>query len=288
MAEPNPTDSRYVSRLTQDTLALVLAGGQGARLYELTRWRAKPSVYFGGHFRLIDFPLSNCIHSGIRRIGVLTQYKAHSLIRHLVQGWTGRLQAGREFLLALYAAFRSLKLYPLENAVVQKSLDEITALADALLKSEGELEVRLSGDFLFVNQTRLRLELDNYASFSQLLTKVSAEAVERLAKRVTRRAQSNEPIGSFRAMYDLWVDSGEEAFAAAAHGADFAKAQSELNDALMALKSAQHKQVEDWARSLDLPTRTEMNTVLKRLNTLRRRVREMEDELDALKQARRP
>ena len=126
------------------------------------------------------------------------------------------------------------------------------------------------------------------AGFSQLLTRVSAEAVERLAKRVTRRAQSNEPIGSFRAMYDLWVDSGEEAFAAAAHGAEFAKAQSELNDALMELKAEQHKQVEDWARSLDLPTRTEMNTVLKRLNTLRRRVRELEDELDALKQARRP
>jgi glucose-1-phosphate adenylyltransferase len=100
-------DPRYVSRLTRDTLALVLAGGQGARLYELTQWRAKPSLYFGGHFRLIDFPLSNCIHSGIRRIGVLTQYKAHSLIRHLVQGWTGRLRTGREFLEILPASQRT-------------------------------------------------------------------------------------------------------------------------------------------------------------------------------------
>lgn len=79
---------RYISRLTRDTFALVLAGGRGSRLYELTNWRAKPAVYFGGKFRIIDFPLSNCINSGIRRVGILTQYKAHSLIRHLVRGWT--------------------------------------------------------------------------------------------------------------------------------------------------------------------------------------------------------
>ena len=82
------SDSRHISRLTRDTLALVLAGGQGTRLHELTQWRAKPAVPFGGKFRLIDFPLSNCVNSGVRRIGVLTQYKAHSLIRHLVRGWS--------------------------------------------------------------------------------------------------------------------------------------------------------------------------------------------------------
>ncbi|TCO81178.1 glucose-1-phosphate adenylyltransferase [Plasticicumulans lactativorans] len=78
---------RFVSRLTRETLALVLAGGRGSRLYELTQWRAKPAVYFGGKFRIIDFPLSNCVNSGINRIGILTQYKAHSLIRHLTAGW---------------------------------------------------------------------------------------------------------------------------------------------------------------------------------------------------------
>ena len=78
---------RFVSLLTRDTLALVLAGGRGARLEHLTQWRAKPAVHFGGKFRLIDFPLSNCVNSGIRRIGVLTQYKAHSLISHIHQGW---------------------------------------------------------------------------------------------------------------------------------------------------------------------------------------------------------
>jgi len=78
---------RYVSVLTKQTMALVLAGGRGSRLRQLTDWRAKPSVPFGGKFRIIDFPLSNCINSGIRRIGVLTQYKADSLIKHLVHGW---------------------------------------------------------------------------------------------------------------------------------------------------------------------------------------------------------
>lgn len=83
------TDSsaRYISNLTRDTYALILAGGRGSRLHELTNWRAKPALYFGGKFRIIDFPLSNCINSGIRRVGVITQYKSHSLIRHLVRGW---------------------------------------------------------------------------------------------------------------------------------------------------------------------------------------------------------
>jgi glucose-1-phosphate adenylyltransferase len=78
---------RFVSRLTRDTLALILAGGRGTRLKQLTDWHAKPAVPFGGKFRIIDFPLSNCINSGIRRVGVLTQYKAHSLIQHIQRGW---------------------------------------------------------------------------------------------------------------------------------------------------------------------------------------------------------
>ncbi|MCC5858909.1 MAG: glucose-1-phosphate adenylyltransferase [Ectothiorhodospiraceae bacterium] len=82
--ERNP---RFVSRLTRDTLAMILAGGRGGRLANLTDWRTKPAVPFGGKFRLIDFPLSNCMNSGIRRIQVLTQYKAHSLIQHIQRGW---------------------------------------------------------------------------------------------------------------------------------------------------------------------------------------------------------
>ena len=66
--------TRFVSRITRHTLALVLAGGRGSRLHSLTEWRANPAVPFGGNFRNIDFPLSNCLNSGIRQIGVLTQY----------------------------------------------------------------------------------------------------------------------------------------------------------------------------------------------------------------------
>ncbi|MEP3330188.1 glucose-1-phosphate adenylyltransferase [Sedimentitalea sp.] len=75
-------------RLAAQTMAFVLAGGRGSRLYELTDRRAKPAMYFGGKTRIIDFALSNAVNSGIRRIGVATQYKAHSLIRHLQRGWS--------------------------------------------------------------------------------------------------------------------------------------------------------------------------------------------------------
>jgi glucose-1-phosphate adenylyltransferase len=74
--------------LTRHTMAFILAGGRGSRLKELTDRRAKPAVYFGGKSRIIDFALSNALNSGIRRIGVATQYKAHSLIRHLQHGWS--------------------------------------------------------------------------------------------------------------------------------------------------------------------------------------------------------
>lgn len=81
------SSTRYVSQLTRNTLALILAGGKGSRLFELTQSQAKPALHFGGKFRVIDFPLSNCVNSGIKQIGVMTQYKAHSLIRHLARGW---------------------------------------------------------------------------------------------------------------------------------------------------------------------------------------------------------
>ncbi len=81
-------DARFFNQLTRLTLALVLAGGRGSRLGQLTDWRAKPSVPFAGKFRIIDFTLSNCVNSGIRRIGICTQYKAQSLIRHVQHGWS--------------------------------------------------------------------------------------------------------------------------------------------------------------------------------------------------------
>ncbi len=79
-------------------------------------------------------------------------------------------RAGRSFILATYAALRSIKLYPVENAAVQKSLEDLNAVAKEILASEHELEIRVSGEFIFINSTRLRLDLDNYASFSHLLS----------------------------------------------------------------------------------------------------------------------
>ncbi len=78
---------RYLSRLTRGTLAVIMAGGRGERLKHLTEDRCKPAAPFGGKFRIIDFVLSNCLNSGIRQISVLTQYKAHSLIQHIGNGW---------------------------------------------------------------------------------------------------------------------------------------------------------------------------------------------------------
>ena len=87
-----PAPRQTLHHLTQRAYAMVLAGGRGSRLHELTDWRAKPAVPFAGKLKIIDFALSNCVNSGIRRIGVLTQYKAQSLIRHVERGW-GFLEA---------------------------------------------------------------------------------------------------------------------------------------------------------------------------------------------------
>jgi glucose-1-phosphate adenylyltransferase len=85
--QADQNSDRFISTLTKNTVAMILAGGRGSRLKSLTDWRAKPAVQFGGKFRIIDFPLSNCVNSGIRRINVATQYKAQSLIQHIQRGW---------------------------------------------------------------------------------------------------------------------------------------------------------------------------------------------------------
>ncbi|MGB0722283.1 MAG: glucose-1-phosphate adenylyltransferase [Gammaproteobacteria bacterium] len=112
-----PQTSRFVSRLTRETLAIILAGGRGSRLKDMTRWRAKPAVPFGGKFRIIDFPLSNCINSGIRRIGVATQYKSHSLNQHIQRGWS--------FLRGEFGEF--IELLPAQQRVSETAWYEGTA-----------------------------------------------------------------------------------------------------------------------------------------------------------------
>ncbi len=132
------------SQLPKRTMAIVLAGGRGSRLHQLTSDRAKPAVYFGGKFRIIDFALSNCINSGIRRIGVVTQYRAHSLLRHLQRGWSFLRGEHNEF----------IDLMP-----AQQQLDEAhwyRGTADAVLQNMGiirsyrpEYILVLAGDHVY-------------------------------------------------------------------------------------------------------------------------------------------
>ena len=94
------------SRLSSRAMAFVLAGGRGSRLKELTDRRAKPAVYFGGKVRIIDFALSNALNSGIRKMAIATQYKAHSLIRHCQRGWSFFRAERNEYLDILPASQR--------------------------------------------------------------------------------------------------------------------------------------------------------------------------------------
>ncbi len=134
---------RFISRLTRNTLALVLAGGRGSRLKQLTDWRAKPAVPFGGKFRIIDFPLSNCINSGVRRVGVLTQYKSHSLIRHIQKGWGFLRGEFGEFVELLPAQQR------LEGTWYAGTADAIYQNLDIIRSHRPEFVLVLAGDHIY-------------------------------------------------------------------------------------------------------------------------------------------
>jgi glucose-1-phosphate adenylyltransferase len=138
------SDVRFVSTLTRNTYALILAGGRGSRLMQLTDWRAKPAVPFGGKFRIIDFPLSNCVNSGIRRVGVATQYKSHSLIRHIQRGWSfldGRL---KEFVDLLPASQRVQ-----EDLWYQGTADAVYQNLDILKSNDPDYVLILAGDHIY-------------------------------------------------------------------------------------------------------------------------------------------
>ncbi len=138
-----PDSARYVSRLTRDTLALVMAGGRGSRLHQLTQWRAKPAVPFGGKFRIIDFPLSNCVNSGIRKVGILTQYKAHSLIQHVQRGWGFMRGELGEFVELLPAQQR------LETSWYAGTADAIYQNIDIIRTHDPEFVLVLAGDHVY-------------------------------------------------------------------------------------------------------------------------------------------
>jgi len=134
---------RFVSLLTKNTVALILAGGRGSRLKHLTDWRAKPAVPFGGKFRIIDFPLSNCLNSGIRRIGVVTQYKAHSLIQHLQRGWGFLRGEFNEFIDLLPAQQR------IEAEWYKGTADAVFQNMDILRHYSPEFVLILAGDHIY-------------------------------------------------------------------------------------------------------------------------------------------
>jgi glucose-1-phosphate adenylyltransferase len=141
---PLPTDTRFVSRLTRNTLALILAGGRGSRLKHLTLWRAKPATPFGGKFRIIDFPLSNCMNSGIRRMCVLTQYKAHSLILHIQKGW-GFLRGEFGEFVELLPAQQRIE----ESAWYQGTADAVYQNLDIIRSHDPQYVLILAGDHIY-------------------------------------------------------------------------------------------------------------------------------------------
>lgn len=137
-------EPKMVTELTRETLVLILAGGEGSRLRHLTKWRAKPAVPFGGKYRIIDFPLSNCVNSGLRRIGVLTQYKAHSLIRHLQRAWSFMRPEIGEFVEILPAQQRTGK-----KEWYQGTADALYQNLDIMQRHEPKYVIVLGGDHIY-------------------------------------------------------------------------------------------------------------------------------------------
>src|SRR6201991_2589357 len=139
--------------LARHALAFVLAGGRGSRLQELTDKRAKPAVYFGGKLRIIDFALSNALNSGIRRIAVATQYKAHSLIRHLQQGWNFFRSERNESFDILPASQRVS-----EDYWYRGTADAVFQNTDIIQSYAPEYMVILAGDHVYMMDYELMLK----------------------------------------------------------------------------------------------------------------------------------
>jgi glucose-1-phosphate adenylyltransferase len=130
--------------LPKRALALVLAGGRGSRLLQLTERRAKPAVYFGGKFRIVDFALSNCINSGIRRVGVLTQYRSHSLMRHIQRGWGFLRGELNEFIEVMPAHQR-----PNWDVWYQGTADAVHHNAEIIRSVRSKYVIVLAGDHVY-------------------------------------------------------------------------------------------------------------------------------------------
>jgi len=155
MVKLDRTDHLMLARqLPTQTVALILAGGRGTRLKDLTAKRAKPAVHFGGKFRIIDFALSNCINSGIRRIGVITQYQSHTLTQHVQRGWSIFNEEMNEFVDLLPAQQRTQTEHWYRGTA-----DAVTQNLDIIRRYQAQYIVILAGDHIYkMDYSRMLLD----------------------------------------------------------------------------------------------------------------------------------
>ena len=206
-----PPSDRFISNLTKNTVAIILAGGRGSRLKNLTDWRAKPAVQFGGKFRIIDFPLSNCINSGIRRINVATQYKAQSLIQHIQRGWGFLRGEFNEYVNIIPAQQR------LSEDWYKGTADAVYQNIDLLKEDNGEYILILAGDHIYkmdygkmlathatsnadMTIACINVSLEDAKGFGVVTVDDSDRVVEFTEKPANPQAMPSDPTQAFASM----------------------------------------------------------------------------------------
>lgn len=206
-----PPSDRFISNLTKNTVAIILAGGRGSRLKNLTDWRAKPAVQFGGKFRIIDFPLSNCINSGIRRINVATQYKAQSLIQHIQRGWGFLRGEFNEYVNIIPAQQR------LSEDWYKGTADAVYQNIDLLKEDNGEYILVLAGDHIYkmdygkmlathvtsnadMTIACINVSLEDAKGFGVVTVDASDRVVEFTEKPTNPQAMPDNPTQAFASM----------------------------------------------------------------------------------------
>ncbi|MBF0416339.1 MAG: glucose-1-phosphate adenylyltransferase [Magnetococcales bacterium] len=171
---PAKHDKPHINDALRKTLALVLAGGRGTRLKDLTDNEAKPAVHFGGKYRLIDFPLSNCVNSGIRRVGVATQYRSHNLIQHVQRGWGFFRSELNEF----------IQVWPAQQSDTQSwyegTADAVFQNLDLIDNQKADYVLILGGDHIYKQDYSIMLEdhIECGADISVACVETSLEAAK--------------------------------------------------------------------------------------------------------------
>lgn len=202
---------RFISTLTKNTVAIILAGGRGSRLKSLTDWRAKPAVQFGGKFRIIDFPLSNCVNSGIRRINVATQYKAQSLIQHIQRGWGFLRGEFNEYVNIIPAQQR------ISEEWYKGTADAVYQNIDLLREGGAEYILILAGDHIYkmdygkmlathvrnnadMTVACINVPLEDAKGFGVLAVDETDRVVEFAEKPANPKAMPDDPTKAFASM----------------------------------------------------------------------------------------